>query len=347
MEGSSDDLARILAGLALGVGAVNVALLIAWRRSLRRRIRRVAAQTTRGGVPIAVAQAPKASGAGAADDLSEGAGNGIIWRRWMGKRLVLPQYYPPFARDQEATRRDYSIAASARFPGKHAEFRSQYGEDAFLFDLFEGKGDGVYVEAGAFDGQTLSVTSALEEIGWNGLLVEPTPLLAKACRDARPRSIIVEAALTSPGGPAEIEFCQVTGFEHSGLYSFVYTEGEEPPPPPVPGASKEFIRVAASTLDRILATHPIQIDAFVLDVEGHELPALAGLDLGKTRPKVIVVEVSAVKSVDELTEYLQARGYVVAGVLGVSVVMVATECRELLKRATRLLAAAKPVHTGV
>lgn len=345
MEGSSDDLARILAGLALGVGAANLWLLIAWRRSLRRRIRRVAAQTTR--ATPTPAPAPPTSGVDANDGLSEGAGNGIIWRRWRGKRLVLPQYYPPSARDPETARRDYSISASARFPGKHAEFRSQYGEDAFLVDLFEGKGDGVYVEAGAFDGLTLSVTAALEELGWTGLLVEPTPVLAKACREARPRSIVVEAALTSPGGPQEIEFCQVTGFEHSGLYSFVHTPGEEPPPPPVSGASKVLTRVAATTLDGILATHPMQIDAFVLDVEGHELPALAGLDLGKTRPKVIVVEVSAVKSVDELTEYLQARQYVVAGVLGVSVVMVAAECRELLKRATRLLAAAKPVHTGV
>lgn len=344
MERPTDDLARLLAGLALGVSVVNLTLSIAWRRSIYRRLRRTAAQAQRARDLLTLEHSAPTSAAPPSNEPPEGAGNGIIWRRWMGKRLVLPQFYPPLANDPEEARRAYSAAALQRFPGTKAVFRSQYGEDAFLFDLFEGKRDGVYLEAGAFDGRTLSVTSALEEIGWTGLLVEPTPALAKACRKSRPRSTVVEAALTSPGGPGEIEFCEVTGFEHSGLYSFVRKEGDEPPPPPEAGASRRIIRVAATTFDTILKGHPVPIDAFVLDVEGHELPALAGLDLSRNRPKVIIVEVSAVKSVDELTEYLVARQYILAGVLGVSVVMVAQEHPELQAQALRFLANARPVR---
>jgi hypothetical protein len=51
------------------------------------------------------------------------------------------------------------------------EFRSQCGEDALIWDAFNGQLDGFYIEVGAFNGYDFSVTYALDCIGWNGLLI--------------------------------------------------------------------------------------------------------------------------------------------------------------------------------
>src|SRR5262245_18490625 len=55
------------------------------------------------------------------------------------------------------------------------EFRSEWGEDCLLYDLFRDQPGGVYIEVGAMDGRWLSVTWAFDAIGWSGLLVEPMP----------------------------------------------------------------------------------------------------------------------------------------------------------------------------
>src|SRR5262245_47416510 len=55
---------------------------------------------------------------------------------------------------------------------------------------------GVFVEAGANDGVEQSNTYVLERYRkWRGLLVEPVPELADACRRNRPNAVVECAAL--------------------------------------------------------------------------------------------------------------------------------------------------------
>src|SRR5712691_746790 len=53
------------------------------------------------------------------------------------------------------------------------EARSQSGEDALLWDLLGDREKGFFVEAGAYDGYTFSVSYLFECVGWEGVLVEP------------------------------------------------------------------------------------------------------------------------------------------------------------------------------
>lgn len=113
------------------------------------------------------------------------------------------------ARGERVERRVYeglageALRGAGRGVGRGAappvRFLAQHGEDAFLWELFEGRLGGYYVEAGAYDGVTISATYALEAAGWTGLLVEPMPSRYEACRAARPGSRVVRAAVGARG----------------------------------------------------------------------------------------------------------------------------------------------------
>ena len=59
-------------------------------------------------------------------------------------------------------------------------FYSQVGQDRFLLEnFFRGRRGGVFLDIGAYDGETLSNTLFFEKtMGWTGLCVEPLPSAA-------------------------------------------------------------------------------------------------------------------------------------------------------------------------
>ena len=62
------------------------------------------------------------------------------------------------------------LQREGRKPALPVEACSQWGEDVLLWDLFGGKTDGFFIEAGAFDGYTFSVTYLLDGGVNNNLL---------------------------------------------------------------------------------------------------------------------------------------------------------------------------------
>ena len=56
-------------------------------------------------------------------------------------------------------------------------FFSQLGQDRYLLEnFFRGKRGGVFVDIGAYDGQTFSNTLFFERsMAWTGLCIEPLP----------------------------------------------------------------------------------------------------------------------------------------------------------------------------
>src|SRR4030095_6950761 len=61
--------------------------------------------------------------------------------------------------------------------GVVVKFHSQVGQDRFLLEnFFRGKRGGVFVDIGAYDGETFSNSLFFERtMGWTGLCVEPLP----------------------------------------------------------------------------------------------------------------------------------------------------------------------------
>lgn len=170
-----------------------------------------------------------------------------------------------------------------------AQWRSaEAQEKQAVRDFFQNKTDGYFVEVGANDPDSFeSQTHHLEQAGWRGLLVEPIPRLAAKARAVRPRSVVCEAACTSPDQVGEVEFLiplvgaqQVTG--HASLKANIDEHNYE---------HFEKLRVKARTLTSLLdeqGTPPV--DFLSIDVEGAELEVLQGLDLARYRPRLILLE---------------------------------------------------------
>jgi FkbM family methyltransferase len=152
------------------------------------------------------------------------------------------------------------------------ELRAQNGEDVLLWGVFGGMPRGFYIEAGAFDGYTFSVSYLFECVGWTGLLVEPLPDHAAACASRRPRSRTVQVALSSEMREREAPFTRISSDE---LLSYLtVTETHRERLRREQDVQAESVAVPVSTLDEILGGHADAIDFVSLDVEGGEFDGI-------------------------------------------------------------------------
>ena len=165
---------------------------------------------------------------------------------------------------------------------------AQFGEDEALLSYFSGRA-GFYVEVGAADGIENSNTLLLESHGWTGILIEADPDRAELCRQARPASSVVSAAVVAPGSPASVTFyrAEIPGLSTTGLTEV----GRQQLQAWTGRVDLTEIVVPARTLDEILGDEsPARVDVVTIDVEGHEAEVLAGFDLKRWRPRFVIVE---------------------------------------------------------
>ena len=173
-------------------------------------------------------------------------------------------------------------------PALPIQFTSQYGEDAYLWELFAGQPTGFFIEAGAFDGFHYSVTYPFEAYGWTGLCVEPIPETAAACAARRKHSRVVHAALDESVGEGEIEL-KIVQDPYGGMLSHTSENAPAVRELRRPLPSRR-VSVPRATLDALLADHAGPIDLVSLDVEGAEERVLRGFDVARFKPRVMIVE---------------------------------------------------------
>lgn len=168
----------------------------------------------------------------------------------------------------------------------------QHGEDLILARALGWKSAGFYVDVGAAHPTTLSVTRLFYERGWHGINIEPLPHMFAALQKARSRDINLQVAAADQ--PGELAFFEVAAEScrdwagQSGLSTFDHAMAERYREQ---GHRVKELAVRVVTLDDVLEQHaPPTIDFLKVDVEGHESAVLAGLDLNRFRPRVIVVE---------------------------------------------------------
>lgn len=143
-----------------------------------------------------------------------------------------------------------------------------------------------YVDVGANEPRHLSLTAALYDLGWRGLLIEADPDVARDLRTFRPADTVIQAAASDV--PGEVTFYQVPG---TGLGTMDPAEAQ--------AAEKRGFHVLetvvpARTLDDILSENEVpNIHVMSIDVEGAEATVLGGLSLNKHRPWVICIEAVA------------------------------------------------------
>lgn len=239
--------------------------------------------------------------------------------RWVRSRVTNDQnVWALRAEILKLKQRVYAMEATAeleragRKPRFPIEFKSQMGEDLWIWDTLGHQSEGFYIEVGAFDGYWLSVTYALEAIGWTGLLIEALPERAEECRRRRPNSRVEHAALGRRGSKGTIQFVNVHDQE-GGTLSYIATDSEHDKFIKRGGIRTETIDVPLTTMNDLLKDHTGPVDVAMIDVEGAELEVLDGFDLDKYRPRLLILEDNTHGKDPRLTNYMKAKPYVFAG----------------------------------
>jgi FkbM family methyltransferase len=148
-------------------------------------------------------------------------------------------------------------------------------------EFFGHSASGYFVEVGANDPEHWSQSFHLETMGWRGIVVEPQPELAETLRQRR-KAKVFAMACSAP--------------ENSGTRKTLYLAGGhssfDPRLKVATVRPAGAIEVPLKTLDEILieAGAPIPIDFIAIDVEGHEIEVLRGLDLARWRPRLLLIE---------------------------------------------------------
>lgn len=199
-------------------------------------------------------------------------------------------------------------------------FRAQFGEDRVLWEVFQHGTSGYFIEVGAYDGVTFSNTYFLEQMGWCGLLIEPDPEMAARAAAARPRSRVIQAACGRADERGTARFTVARGAQ---VLSYLRTDAAHTERCRREGAELVEIDVPVRPLDEIIlaerdaphlghgpwnAQRGWCIDLISIDVEGTELDVLHGLNLGRFKPSVLVMENDR-PSGAAIEPYLARHGY--------------------------------------
>lgn len=154
-------------------------------------------------------------------------------------------------------------------------------EPDLIREFFGARNDGYFVEVGANDPKVESQSWHLEREGWRGILIEPQPDLADRLRRERTAQVF-PVACSSPDRAGTMMHLHVAGAFSSFTPNLMVTGVR----------AERSIDVPVRTLDDILveAKAPQPIDLLSVDVEGHELDVLRGLDFARWRPRLILLE---------------------------------------------------------
>lgn len=163
---------------------------------------------------------------------------------------------------------------------------SVFDEEVIIRDFFQDRRDGVFVDVGCAWPIQANNTYYLEHhLGWTGVGIDALDDYAPQWQEKRPGAKFLNYLVTDqPSGTGEFYRSQNLGLS-SALKD--RADGRH-----FGGTLEvEKIEVSAATLNEILDAEGItRIDLLALDIEGHEIAALRGLDLQRFQPELIVSE---------------------------------------------------------
>ena len=163
---------------------------------------------------------------------------------------------------------------------------AQNGEDFVLWRLLHDVAAGTYIDIGACEPETDSVTRAFYERGWSGINVEPVGAYWEQLCHARPRDVNLNIAI----GASETE-CDFFAIRDTGLSTLDGTIAQRHR-----GAGFRVVptRVRVRSLRAVWDEYVRgEVHFLKIDVEGSEADVLSGADFGRQRPWIIVIEATA------------------------------------------------------
>ncbi len=162
---------------------------------------------------------------------------------------------------------------------------SQDDQDYIIYNgLFQGKDDGVFCDVGGNHPLNLNNTRYFEELGWSGYVFEPLPYMRHLWRKHRKATFFPFAASDSEG---EVIFSIVkdaTGWEDMLSYVKETKDIEY-------RHETEDITVRTRALKDVFKEEDVtHIDYMSIDVEGHEMNVLQGIDFDAVDIRVLSIE---------------------------------------------------------
>jgi len=149
---------------------------------------------------------------------------------------------------------------------------------------------GVFVEVGAFDGESWSNTSFLADQGWRGVYIEPVPKFYRRMR--------LRHALNKVSGEC-VGIADEKGTATISVMGPLSTMNEETEKQykridwaQQMARNSKSITIRTERLDDVLIRNavPKAFDLMIIDVEGAEEGIVRSLLMGPWRPKVLIVE---------------------------------------------------------
>ncbi len=177
------------------------------------------------------------------------------------------------------------------------------GLEVFYQQFFGLKKDGCFVEIGAFDGEYVSNTSGLADIGWKGFYIEPVPEFYEKCiiRHKKNTNVkITRAAVGDKHGEVEINvggpLSTISDEMKIHFNTLAWAKGTF--------SKSQKVKAPLITLNSYLEENEIKpnFELLVIDVEGFEWNVLRKFDIDKYFPQMVIIELH-----DQNDDYLLIR----------------------------------------
>ncbi len=194
-------------------------------------------------------------------------------------------------------------------------YYGQMGQDKFLDTaVFAGLRNGIFVDVGAHDGESLSNTYFFEkDKGWTGLCIEPIPAVFQKLQALRRKSKCYQLAIDSE--EKETMFLLGKGYpemfsvlaNHLDPRHFQRIQNETRDN----GGETEMIPVQTKRLETLLEENNItHVHYMSIDVEGAEFGVLESIDFSKVTFDIIEVECNYEDLRPKYKAFFEAKGFV-------------------------------------
>lgn len=170
-------------------------------------------------------------------------------------------------------------------------YYAQNREDLIINGFFPDIKNGFYVDVGANHPFYHSVTKLFYEKGWNGINIEPNPLLFEQLQEHRQRDINLQLGISNKEGDLTLRvYHSKDGLEGISTLS---NELKKDYSEKVTADTKKYsdIQIKVITLKRLFQEQkPKHIHFLKIDVEGFEYEVLSGNAWNRYRPELLCIE---------------------------------------------------------
>jgi len=185
---------------------------------------------------------------------------------------------------------------------------SLFDEELIIRDFFQDRTDGVFLDVGCAWPVKANNTYYLEKhLGWTGIGIDALEDYGPEWEKVRTGSKFFSYLVTDESGVMQTFFKSpntgLSSTKHDMASGRAFGANLAP----------EAIQLETITLNDLLDREGVRrIDLLAMDIEGNEPKALAGFDIGRFQPSLVVIERSldpAADGEDEVHRYFEQHGY--------------------------------------